>query len=90
MIDPLDQVTLPLPVATDTPVRRHFVSRERAYSVMLTQDLFGDWVVMLAWCGRHTKKGGGTTRPVTDVANGLAMLENIIRQREKRGYVAVE
>ena len=90
MIDPADSATLRLSVSTDTPVRRHFISAERAYSVMLTQDLFGDWIVMQAWSGRYNRKSGGMSRPVDGVEAGLIAIAAVIRKREKRGYQAAD
>jgi hypothetical protein len=84
MIDPADNRTKPLPVTR--PMRLRFESDDRHYSVILDQDLLGDWVVTQRWGGKFTRKGGGKTIQVTDLEFGHCMLLEIRKKRLKRGY----
>lgn len=90
MIDLVDSVTQPLPVTTGSPILQRFVSEDRLYTVMLTRDLFGDWVLMQAWGGRFNARGGGMSRPVENFEAGLALLTAITKRRQQRGYQLVE
>jgi hypothetical protein len=88
MIDPVDEVTQPLPVATECPIRLRFSSPdERIYTVILMQDLFKQWVIIQAWGGKQYTCGGSRLRPFDDLEAGLAALAAIARQHEKRGFL---
>ncbi len=89
MTDPHDDVTLPLPVATDTPIPMRFVSENRLYSMTLTRDLFGDWVLVHSWSGRFNRRGGGRIRAVASLADGLKRMKRVAKIREKHGYAPV-
>jgi hypothetical protein len=89
MIDPVDNVTQPLPVATECPIRLQFTSPERTHTVILMQDLFKQWVILQAWSGKQDTCGGSKPRPVENLDEGLATLAAIARKHEQRGFVAV-
>lgn len=84
MLDPDDNLTLPLPVTA--PTRLRFVSPTRIYSASLTVDLLGDWIVTQAWCGRDSNRGGGKTVVVESEQKGLALLQAIAKRRRQHGY----
>jgi hypothetical protein len=86
MIDPVDAVTRPLPVATDCPIRIRFACFDRLYTVVLMKDLFDQWVIVQAWGGKYHLHGGSKTRPVDNLEAGLAALEVISRRRKLDGY----
>ncbi len=86
MIDPSDDVTLPLPVATNTPIAMHFMSEHRLYRMVLMRDLFGDWVLMQSWSSRFSRLGGGQTTPVESAEAGLERMQHIAKIRENHGY----
>ena len=90
MIDPVDTVTLPLPVTTDTPIRMRFATADRSYTAWLTQDLFGTWTVMQSWCGKHTHLGGGKVLPVASFEEGREVLLAIEKRRYRHGYARLE
>ena len=87
MIDPIDQVTLPLPVTTHSPIRLRFASPERLYDAVLMQDLFEDWLVIQCWSGRQTRNGGMKTTVVEDFEAGKDILDAITKRRLNRGYL---
>jgi hypothetical protein len=88
MIDPVDVVTQPLPVATECPIRLQFSSPDaRIYTVILMQDLFKQWVIMQTWGGKQDTCGGSKVRPFGNLDAGLVALAAIARRYEKRGYV---
>ncbi len=89
MIDPVDDVTQPLPVATECPIRLQFSSPERIHTVILMQDLFKQWVILQAWSGKQSSSGGSKPRPFENLDAGLVALAAIARKHEQRGLVPV-
>ena len=89
MIDPVDDVTGDLPVATESPIRLQFSSPERLYTVILMQDLFEQWVILQAWSGKQQAKGGSKTIPCDNLQAGLAALADIARGHQQRGLELV-
>ena len=51
MIDPADDLTRPLPVASTCPIRMQFAAPDRLHTVVLMQDLFEQWVLIQGWAG---------------------------------------
>ncbi len=88
MIDPIDAVTLALPVTAPQTTRLRFASGLQVYTVVLVQDLFGDWMLMQSWDGKRNQRGGGQVRQVDSFEAGLAALEVIRKTRNKLGYQA--
>ncbi len=86
MIDEVDGVTQGLPLHSDSPIRRRFVCADRTYSLMLSRDLLGDWIVMQSWGSRISKHGGGKSRAFATFEAGLAALSALARVRQERGY----
>lgn len=82
MIDPADTVTLGLP----QPTRMQFVSETRVYTVLLDQDLLGDWTVMQSWGGKSNRRGGGKVTHVESFEAGLKLLQAIAKRRGQHGY----
>jgi hypothetical protein len=76
MIDPADSRTLPL----QKPTRVHFTTEERIYTIVLDQDLLGDWTLTQSWLSRNGKRGG-RVRLVDSFAEGIAMLEKLAKRR---------
>ena len=87
MIDPVDDVTQPLPVATECPIRLQFSSPERIHTVILMQDLFKQWVILQAWSGKQNTSGGGKPRPFDTLEAGLVALAAIARKHEQHGFL---
>ncbi|KPC27206.1 Wgr family protein [Pseudomonas syringae pv. cilantro] len=56
----------------------------RWYEVELTQDLFGDWLIVRRWGGLHSRHHGKKTERVFDQHAGLAMVETIDAERKAR------
>jgi len=86
MIDPIDNVTLPLPVTTRSPIRLRFASPDRLYDAILMQDLFDDWLVIQICSARTTRSGASKTQLVANFDEGKTLLEKITSGRFKRGY----
>jgi hypothetical protein len=89
MIDPVDDLTRPLPVATACPIRMQFSSPERIHTVVLMQDLFEQWIIVQAWGGKNATRGGAKTRPFDNLEAGLAALQGIAAKHQKHGYTLV-
>lgn len=77
MIDPSDSRTLPLP----KPTRVHFATDARIYTVILDQDLLGDWTVTQSWVATNGRRGGNVT-PVRSFDLGMQMLERLAKRRQ--------
>lgn len=76
MIDPADSRTLPL----QKPTRVHFTTDARIYTVVLDQDLLGDWTLTQSWLSKNGKRGG-KVELVENFAQGIALLEKIAKRR---------
>ncbi|HZW21942.1 hypothetical protein [Noviherbaspirillum sp.] len=76
MIDPADSRTLPL----EKPTRVHFTTDARIYTVVLEQDLLGDWRLTQSWLSRNGKRGG-KSQLVESFAQGMALLDKLARNR---------
>lgn len=76
MIDPADSRTLPL----QKPTRIHFTTDARIYTIILDQDLLGDWTLTQSWLSKNGKRGGKVNL-VESFAQGMAMLEKIAGRR---------
>lgn len=90
MIDPVDDVTQPLPVATECAIRLRFSAPDRVYTVILMQDLFKQWVILQAWGGRQYTCGGSKPRSFDNLGAGLAALAAIAQRHERRGYRQID
>lgn len=77
MIDPADSRTLPL----QKPTRVHFTTDARIYTVVLDQDLLGDWTLTQSWLSKNGKRGEKVNL-VENFAQGMAMLEKIAKRRQ--------
>jgi hypothetical protein len=76
-----------LPVTVPCPIHLRFASNARIYNAILTQDLFEQWMVMQSWGGKGNLRGGGKTTHVDTFEAGMAMLQGIVKKREKHGYL---
>ena len=90
MIDPVDDVTRDLPVATESPIRLQFSSPEKLHTVLLMQDLFDQWVILQTWSGKHASRGGSRPLPCDNLEAGLNTLAGIARQHRERGLEQLE
>ena len=86
MIDTADTLTESLDVMSDSPLWRRFVTDTRVYTVFLSRDLFGTWILCQAWGRRVSERGGGKSTVVPNVAAGLAVIDVITQRRLQRGY----
>lgn len=59
---------------------------ERYYSAEITEDLFNT-VVFCTWGTKGTKLGGTKTHPVENPKQAEIKILDILKQREKRGYL---
>ncbi|HEX8955126.1 MAG TPA: hypothetical protein VF798_02560 [Burkholderiaceae bacterium] len=90
MIDPVDDVTGDLPVATESPIRLQFSSPEKLHTVLLMKDLFDQWVILQTWSGKRAASGGSKPLPCDTLESGLSALSEIARSHRERGYIPLE
>lgn len=62
----------------------------RYYQADLVKDLFGDWLVITAWGGLGSKRGGMRNIYVPSYEVGLQQLAAIDKRRRQHGYRSVE
>ena len=91
MIDPADDLTHPLPVASPCPIRMQFAAPDRLHTVLLMQDLLDQWVLIQGWAGRAQASGrcGGKMRPFDSLEAGIAAMEAIAQRYRKEGCTPV-
>jgi hypothetical protein len=91
MIDPADDLTRPLPVASPCPIRMQFAAPDRLHTVVLMQDLLEQWVLLQGWAGRAQASGrsGGRSRPLASLEDGIAALQAIAQRHQKQGCTLV-
>ena len=91
MIDPADELTRPLPVASACPIRMQFAAPDRVHTVVLMQDLLQQWVLIQNWAGKAqaSGRGGGHSRPLASLEDGIAALQAIARRRQRQGCTLV-
>lgn len=61
----------------------------RYVTAAVQQDLFGDWIVLIAQGGRDSRRGMLRTVSVADQVAGEQFLAGLHKRRLKRGYRAV-
>lgn len=59
----------------------------RGYTLWLERDLFGAYVLYRRWYGLHNRRGGMKRQIFLDEKTMLKTLRNILRLRERHGYV---
>lgn len=65
------------------------VLKHRYYLVYLTQDLFGEWVIIKSWGGIDKAGGQVISIPCTTYEEAIIQIERIKKIRERRGYALV-
>ena len=90
MIDPVDDVTGDLAVATESPIRLQFSSPEKLHTVLLMKDLFDQWVILQTWSGKRAARGGSKPLPCDTLEAGLSALSSIARGHRARGCIQLE
>ena len=58
----------------------------RYYRILLSQDLFGDWVVTRVWGGIGKASGRIKHSPCSSYEDAITFIRNIAKIRIRRGY----
>lgn len=61
----------------------------RYYLVYVTQDLFGEWVIIKSWGGINKAGGQVLSTPCASLDEAMLKVENIKKARARRGYALV-
>lgn len=64
-------------------------SATRYYDVSTGFDVLGERVVQCVWGGRLTARHGSRTYPVATAEEAKGLIDTIMKQRLRRGYVIV-
>lgn len=72
-----------------TPIQRRLERGRRYYQVEVSQDLWGQWVLIQRWGRRGTRLGQTRRVPCTAYADALNLLARIQRRRLQHGYCVV-
>ena len=80
----------PLPRADfECWISESWQTEQRYYQADIMQDLFGTWLLKRSWGSLHSRLGNSKTLAAKDYAHALTVLEEIAKQRHKRGYIPV-
>ena len=77
----IPQIPVPFTLPLQKPTRVHFTTDARIYTVVLDQDLLGDWTLTQSWLSKNGKRGEKVNL-VENFAQGMAMLEKIAKRRQ--------
>jgi predicted DNA-binding WGR domain protein len=67
-------------------IRYQNPAQRRYYTAHLTQDLFGDWVLVRAWGSLDSRHGSMQTEWMASQSAGLAALDSLDKRRRARHY----
>ena len=65
---------------------RYWETDKRLYQAEITQDIFGDWVIIRNWSGKNEKGKGHKINLCRDYAQAVSILDKIHKDRIKSGY----
>ncbi|MFZ2541599.1 MAG: WGR domain-containing protein [Gallionella sp.] len=68
------------------PARLDFRSERRGYTLELSEDLFGAFILRRRWYGLSNRRGGGKQQVFMNESDALSEVRRITRTREKHGY----
>jgi predicted DNA-binding WGR domain protein len=68
-------------------MRWYWQSESRYYFVYLTEDLWGNWLLIRAWGGRFNARGQTKSMLIDSYDVGIELVKKIAKIRHKRGYV---
>ena len=71
------------------PLRFENLLKLRYYLIYLTQDLFGDWVIIKSWGGINKMGGQIRSTPCNSYDAALTKIEEIKKMRLRHGYALV-
>lgn len=90
MRDPIDTVTGTLPVTSNCAIRMQFAGPDRIHTLVLTQDLFQQWMLIQSWGGSYRQCGGPKPKLFESQEEGLAYLERLVKLFERREWTRIE
>lgn len=79
--------SLNLQIAPNSPISLTWKSSSRFYSAKLYVDMLGDTVIESCWGGLFNKLGGTATLVVDSLEEGVAILEQLHKERLARTYL---
>lgn len=73
-------------MSDQTHIHLEFFTAERAYSLSMEPDLFGDLHLTRRWWGRQTGRGNSKVELVADRSAGLKRLNSEVKRRAAHRY----
>ena len=67
-------------------MRLDFRSTKRGYTLELSEDLFGFFILHRRWYSLSSKRGGRKQQVFTEYQDAMHEIEQIVRVRSRRGY----
>lgn len=67
-------------------MRLEFRTAVRGYELVLSQDLFGAFILYRRWFGLNNHRGGLKQQIFEEEGDALRMIKRVRRDREKHGY----
>lgn len=67
-------------------MRLDFKSPRRGYTVEISEDLFGAFILRRRWYGLNNRRGGVKQQVFMNESDALIEVRRIMRARERHGY----
>jgi len=71
-------------------VINYWETEKKFYKTILSQDLFGEWVLERKWGSKFSKRGGEKTNYCSSYQEGLGKLRNISKIRKRHRYLIIQ
>jgi hypothetical protein len=77
---------IPVLVCKLKPMRLDFKSLQRGYTVELSEDLFGAFILRRHWYGLNNRRSGVKQQVFMSESDALLEVRQVVRTRAKHGY----
>lgn len=67
-------------------MRLDFKSQRRGYTLELSEDLFGAYILRRRWFGLSNRRGGGKQQVFLTEEDAMREIRRVMRARIKNGY----
>ena len=67
----------------------HWRKQQHYFIARLSQDLFGDWVLVRSWGNVHNNLGGCTQDVIQCEHEALKRFQTVNKRQHRRGYIEI-